>query len=187
MQKFTFDPNTAVTRVNNDSNGNGRAVVHYIQIASYLERTFSSYISYAMAVSASGGKAFDNKQYGGGIVFHDGRFANDAALLAHIADNVNTWAHNAMFNLAGTVYVTMIDKCMSGWGKAEGKNNVYCVACPCIKSAEIVARNAAKRPEMKQIKIVYKAPRDTARTLVTRKLFGELGTIWTCDDSMEDA
>lgn len=181
MKHFTFDPQTTVTRVKNDVNGNGRVVVHYIQIASYLERTFSSYISYAQAVSASGGKAFDNKQYGGGIVFQDS-FGSNEAMLTYIEDNVNKWAHHAMFNLGGTVYVTMIDKCLSGWGKAEGKDNIYCVACPCIDSANIIAKNAAKRSEMKQIKIVYKAPRDTKTKLVTRKLFSELGTVWTSNE-----
>ena len=181
MKHFTFDSDTTVTRVNNDSNGNGRLVVHYIQIAKYLEATFSSYISYTQAVSASGGKAFDNKQYGGGIVFQDS-FGSNEAMLTHIEGNVNKWAHHAMFNLSGTVYVTMIDKFMSGWGMAEGKTNIYCIACPCIDSANIVAKNAAKRSDMTQIKIVYKAPRDTKAKLVTRKLFSELGTIWTSNE-----
>ena len=87
-----------------------------------------------------------------------------------------------MANLGGTVYVTMIDKMLSGWGMAEGKINIYCIVCPCIDSANIIAKNAAKRQEVAQIKIVYKAPRDTKTKLVTRKLFSELGTIWTSNE-----
>jgi hypothetical protein len=59
------------TRINNDTNGNPRYVVHFLNIPidasglDVLER-------YELAVKKAkqiGGKRYDNKQYGGGIVF----------------------------------------------------------------------------------------------------------------------
>jgi hypothetical protein len=51
-----------LTRVNNDTYGNPRYVVHFKALAS----------DYATALKISrgyGGRKFNNKQYGGGIVF----------------------------------------------------------------------------------------------------------------------
>lgn len=59
------------TRINNDTNGNPRYVTHFLNIPidasglNILER-------YELAVKRAkeiGGKRYDNKQYGGGIVF----------------------------------------------------------------------------------------------------------------------
>ena len=50
------------TRINNDTNGNPRFVIHYLQLADSYERAL--YLSRQL-----GGKKFHNKQYGGGIVF----------------------------------------------------------------------------------------------------------------------
>jgi hypothetical protein len=50
------------THINNDTNGNPRFVVHYLQLAD----------TYARALFLSrqlGGRKFHNKQYGGGIAF----------------------------------------------------------------------------------------------------------------------
>jgi hypothetical protein len=50
------------TRINNDTNGNPRYVIHFLQLSD----------SYARALYLArqiGGKKFHNKQYGGGIVF----------------------------------------------------------------------------------------------------------------------
>jgi len=50
------------TRINNDTNGNPRFVIHFLQLAGNYER--------ALHLSRQlGGKKFHNKQYGGGIVF----------------------------------------------------------------------------------------------------------------------
>jgi len=50
------------TRINNDTNGNPRYVVHYLQMAETYERAL--YLSRQL-----GGRKFHNKQYGGGIAF----------------------------------------------------------------------------------------------------------------------
>lgn len=50
------------TRINNDTNGNPRYVVHFLQIAESYERAL-------FLGRKIGGRKFHNKQYGGGIVF----------------------------------------------------------------------------------------------------------------------
>lgn len=50
------------TRINNDTNGNPRYVVHYLQMADTYERAL--YLGRQL-----GGRKFHNKQYGGGIAF----------------------------------------------------------------------------------------------------------------------
>lgn len=50
------------TRINNDTNGNPRYVVHYLQLADTYERAL--YLGRQL-----GGRKFHNKQYGGGISF----------------------------------------------------------------------------------------------------------------------
>lgn len=50
------------TRINNDTNGNPRFVVHYLQVAETYERAL--YLARKI-----GGRKFHNKQYGGGIAF----------------------------------------------------------------------------------------------------------------------
>jgi hypothetical protein len=50
------------TRINNDTNGNPRYVVHYLQVAETYERAL--YLARKI-----GGRKFHNKQYGGGIAF----------------------------------------------------------------------------------------------------------------------
>ena len=50
------------TQINNDSNGNPRYVVHYLQLADNYDRAL--YLSRQL-----GGRKFHNKQYGGGIAF----------------------------------------------------------------------------------------------------------------------
>ena len=61
-----------LTRINNDVNGNPRYVIHFLQILNEQERLlpFSEKYKYALKKAKKiGGKKFDNKQYGGGIVF----------------------------------------------------------------------------------------------------------------------
>lgn len=51
-----------LTRINNDTNGNPRYVVHFLQIAESYERAL-------FLGRKIGGRKFHNKQYGGGIAF----------------------------------------------------------------------------------------------------------------------
>jgi hypothetical protein len=76
-------------------------------------------------------------------------------------------------------YVTMTDKFMSGWGKAEGKINKYVIRCTTLQEAETIEQNAKRRPEMKHINIVDKLPYySPERYVLSLKTFDELGTIW---------
>lgn len=50
------------TRINNDTNGNPRYVIHFLQLANDYTRAL--YLAKTI-----GGRKFHNKQYGGGIVF----------------------------------------------------------------------------------------------------------------------
>ena len=68
------------TRVNNDVNGNPRYVIHFMDILNTEERMsipFSKIYEYALKKAKKiGGKKFDNKQYGGGIVFQSYNLEN---------------------------------------------------------------------------------------------------------------
>ena len=76
-------------------------------------------------------------------------------------------------------FVTMTDKFLSGWGRAEGKINKFVVACYSYEQAETIERNAHKRNEMKYINITSKKPYYPAgRYLVSWKKYDELGQIW---------
>ena len=46
-------------------------------------------------------------------------------------------------------YVTMTDKFMSGWGKADKKINKLVISCNTFDEALIVSGNAGRRNEMK--------------------------------------
>ena len=77
-------------------------------------------------------------------------------------------------------YVTMTDKFMSGWGKAENKINKFVVECETMKQAGTIAKNARKRQEMKYINITTRKPYyNSNKYITTFKQFGELGRIWT--------
>jgi hypothetical protein len=56
------------------------------------------------------------------------------------------------------LYVTMTDKFMSGWGKADGKINKLIFVCENFEEASIVAENASNRGDMKHINICTKKP-----------------------------
>jgi hypothetical protein len=75
------------------------------------------------------------------------------------------------------IYVTMTDKFMSGWGTARGKINKLCIECETYEQAEIIERNASRRPEMKYINISKRLP-SGSRYLLTVQSFNELGEIW---------
>jgi hypothetical protein len=50
------------TRISNNTNGNPRYVIHYLQLAGEYTRAI-------FLAKKLGGRKFHNKQYGGGIVF----------------------------------------------------------------------------------------------------------------------
>lgn len=60
--------------------------------------------------------------------------------------------------IAKTYYVTMTDKFMSGWGKAQGKVNKLVISCNTYQEANIVAYNAKRRSEMKNVNILDHKP-----------------------------
>jgi len=66
-------PSFGWTRINNDVNGNGRWVCHYLAIASTIEEAIA-------LAKRQGGKRYRGKRYGGGIVFQSS--ANGGGLAA---------------------------------------------------------------------------------------------------------
>ena len=60
------------TKVNHDSNGNPRYVIHYLAFSEVITDKSNVYTDYAEVLkwcNSRGGKKFHNKQYGGGIAF----------------------------------------------------------------------------------------------------------------------
>ena len=55
-------------------------------------------------------------------------------------------------------YVIMVDTFMSGWGKAEGKDNVLIFECDSEEEAKIVHDNALARGDMEKVKILKRLP-----------------------------
>jgi hypothetical protein len=68
------------TRINNDTNGNPRYVVHFLQLAETYERAL--YLGRKL-----GGRKFHNKQYGGGIAFQSYNTEQLAERIAQIRQN----------------------------------------------------------------------------------------------------
>jgi hypothetical protein len=68
------------TRINNDVNGNPRYVIHFFDVLNSEERLsipFSKLYQYAIKKAKKiGGKKYDNKSYGGGIVFQSYNIEN---------------------------------------------------------------------------------------------------------------
>lgn len=89
-----FGDDVTVDRVNNDSNGNPRYVIHFLNVSRKLRDELGELIAhndlYIMSVLASGKgfKKFHNKQYGGGIVFQSYNVQKD---LEHLENNVLTY------------------------------------------------------------------------------------------------
>ena len=60
------------TRVNNDTNGNPRHVLHFLNLEKekdYTKTLMERYNQALVIAKKAGGRKFHNKQYGGGIVF----------------------------------------------------------------------------------------------------------------------
>lgn len=87
--------------------------------------------------------------------------------------------HFKIFLKPKKVYVTMTDKFMSGWGMAENLINKYIIVCDNYRQADIITRNAHKRPEMKYINIRSSFPSYGSQYLPSFENFNELGEIWT--------
>ncbi len=68
-------------------------------------------------------------------------------------------------------YVTMRDKCLSGWGMAKGKSNYLLFRCNTKEEAEIVSDNAVNRSDMHKIRIydkLYMALSDLPKNNLTQ-------------------
>ena len=61
-------------------------------------------------------------------------------------------------------YVTMVDRFLSGWGRAEGKLNLLVLECETLEETRIVSLNAKDREEMKNIRIRRLTRKPTAQT-----------------------
>ena len=57
------------------------------------------------------------------------------------------------------IYVSMTDKFMSGWGKAQNKINKLVLECDTLQEAQIVFNNAESRSDMRYINICVNKPR----------------------------
>lgn len=67
-----------------------------------------------------------------------------------------------------TIWVTMTDKFMSGWGEAEGRISKYVIECESWEDAERAELAALKRPEMKYVNVVRKKPYYTPKRYHTQ-------------------
>jgi len=68
---------------------------------------------------------------------------------------------------------------MSGWGLAAGKTNKYVVECDNGEQAEVIVRNALRRPEMKHVSIRASRPNYDAKTVLASFVtFNDLGDVW---------
>jgi hypothetical protein len=77
------------------------------------------------------------------------------------------------------IYVSMTDKFMSGWGKAQNKTDKFIIICNTMEQAETIERNAQKRSEMKYINICLSKPYyNQNRYEVSYRNFDELGSTW---------
>ncbi len=56
-------------------------------------------------------------------------------------------------------YVVMTDRFMSGWGPAADKINKLVISCNNKSEAEVVADNAKRRGEMKEVKVRATMPK----------------------------
>lgn len=76
-------------------------------------------------------------------------------------------------------FVTMTDKFMSGWGKAEGRISKFVVECETYEQAKTIEQNAKKRDEMKYVNITTKKPYyNVKKYITTTKQYNNLGRIW---------
>lgn len=75
-------------------------------------------------------------------------------------------------------WVTMTDKFMSGWGMAENKTNKLVISCTSYEQAELIAKNARLRSEMRYVNICSTKPSYGNHILVSSRTFDDMGEIW---------
>ena len=68
------------TRINNDVNGNPRYVIHFLNIA-------DNYSDALIIAKKIGGRKFNNKQFGGGIVIQSYNLQDDIKLINNLKTN----------------------------------------------------------------------------------------------------
>lgn len=84
-------------------------------------------------------------------------------------------------------FVSMIDEFMSGWGEASGKLSVFMVVCESLEEALQIKQAAAKRREMRFLKIHKKVPIYSSKEYrVDVRKFKDLGSIWTGKEAMQE-
>ena len=78
-----------------------------------------------------------------------------------------------------TIYVTMTDRFLSGWGLANGRISKFVVICDSFEQAETVKKNAMLREDMKNVNICVNKPRyNLNKYHVSYKNYNELGACW---------
>jgi hypothetical protein len=92
---------------------------------------------------------------------------------------------SVLFTTQG-IQVTMIDKCMSGWGAAKDKTNYFVVECDTEEQAQLIEHNAKLRSEMNNIRIINHRKVWPANVHVSLKHFNELGSIWKRPEVSDD-
>ena len=80
--------------------------------------------------------------------------------------------------MATKYWVTMTDKFMSGWGKAQGKINKYILECDSYEEALIVESNAKNRSEMKYINIRTTEPSYNSSTHLSTWKTKQTASAW---------
>jgi hypothetical protein len=76
------------------------------------------------------------------------------------------------------MYVTMIDTFMSGWGPAQGKDNLFAVECDDGQQVEQILKAAAERAEMRKLMVVHNEPKSNGQRVVTLTHYNNLGGSW---------
>ena len=77
-----------------------------------------------------------------------------------------------------TFYVNMVDKFMSGWGKAKNGRSILVIECDTLEEAEAIEKAAWHRSEMKYISISSTPRRTRTGDHVAMKTIDELGGPW---------
>lgn len=78
-----------------------------------------------------------------------------------------------------SIYVSMKDTFMSGWGHADGQSNIFQVECDNDEQVQQIIRAATNRDEMRTIRTSRIKRKNTKTQLVTNRHFNDLGEIWT--------
>lgn len=77
------------------------------------------------------------------------------------------------------MYVSMIDKFMSGWGPCEGKENVFLVECDTDDQADAIVAAGVRREEMRKVRVHQSKPHySSSQYLVSERHYDELGPVW---------